>query len=140
MAYFVEEIIKFLEEQLKVERVEADSDIHHDLGVTGDEFFEMIAEYSKKFNVDLENYNWYFHSDEEGVLSIGALFFKPPYKRVQRIPVTPQMLTDFANKRKWDLQYPAHYIPARRWDLIINRVLAILTVAAMCVFAIVKCG
>jgi hypothetical protein len=140
MAYLVDDIINFLKEQLNVERVEANSDIYKDLEANGDEFLEMIAEYSKKFNVDMENYNWYFHSDEEGVFSIGALFFKPPYKRVERIPVTPLMLTEFANKKKWDLQYPPHHIPARRVDLIINRALAFLTLGAMVVFALVKCG
>jgi hypothetical protein len=72
----------------------------------------------------MNSYRWYFHAKEEGGWnSLGALFFKPPYKRVTHIPVTPKLLQDAANKGRWDLQYPPHTIPKRRWDLIINGIL-----------------
>jgi len=137
--YTTAEIITFLEEQLSVEKVLADTDIYQDLDIGGDDFFEMIAEYSKKFEVNISNYLWYFHSDEEGVFSFGALFFKPPYKRVTRIAVTPNMLTEFANSKSWGVNYPEHIVPTRRIDLIINRVTGITIILAMSLITLKKC-
>ncbi len=47
----------------------------------------------------MSNYLWYFHCNEEGTGSIGGMFFNTPYKSVNRIPVTPKMLTEFANSK-----------------------------------------
>jgi Protein of unknown function (DUF1493) len=137
--YTVQDIIVFLEEQLSVEGINADTDIYEELEVGGDDFFEMIAEYSKKFEVNVTEYLWYFHSDEEGIFSLGSMFFAPPYKRVQRIAVTPQMLTEFANNKSWTLNYPNHSIPRRRYDLIINRAAGFAIIIAMCLVTLKKC-
>ncbi|MDR2916718.1 MAG: DUF1493 family protein [Tannerella sp.] len=102
--------------------INADSDIFK-LGFAGDDFHEMIYDYAAKYAVDMTGYLWYFHADEEGLSGIGGLFFPPPYKRVERISLTPQLLADIANKGKWDLEYPEHEIPVKRYDLIINQAL-----------------
>jgi hypothetical protein len=120
--YSEENIISFLTDHVGVDKVTLQSDIFFDLGVVGDDFHEMIGKYQKTFNVDTTNYLWYFHADEEGQ-SIGGVFFKAPYERVKRIPVTPKMLLDFANKGTWTIEYPEHSLPKRRYDLIINTVL-----------------
>ena len=81
-------------------------------------------------------YLWYFHADEEGAsLSIGSIFSKPPYQRVQRIAVTPQMLTNFANGRKWDIKYPEHKLPKYRIDVWIGQLLFLVIIF----FAIRSC-
>lgn len=100
-------------------------DIFEDLGVTGDDFHELIDKYSKKFNVDMSNYLWYFHTNEEGS-SIGSIFYKPPNERVKRIPVTPQMLVDFIKTKKWEVEYPKHEKPNGRIDIYVNYILLIL--------------
>lgn len=46
--------------------------------------------------------------------------------RVEHIPITPLMLADFARTKKWEINYPPHTIPTKRYDLIINQVFAIL--------------
>jgi hypothetical protein len=115
------EIIEFLNQILGI-KPKPDSDIFWELGVTGDEFDILICKYSEKYGVDLNDYLWYFHHDEEGLNLPGALFFKPPNGRVKRIPVTPNMLADFANQKKWGVEYPKHYIPEKRYDLVINNV------------------
>lgn len=100
-------------------------DIFEDLGCVGDDFHELIEDYAKEFKVDMSNYLWYFHGDEEGSLnSIGGWFFKRPFERVKRIPVTPNMLLEFAEAKKWNIQYPYHNIPKVRVDIIINYALA----------------
>lgn len=122
--YSEENIIAFLTDFIGLEDITAQMDIFDELGITGDDFHKMIDSYSKKFHVDMTNYLWYFHTNEEGS-SIGSAFFKAPYERVKRIPVTPKMLLDFANTGKWNIDYPEHSIPKRRYDLIINRVFSL---------------
>ena len=121
----IDEVIKFLQDLIGSNNIKSNSDIFSDIGVSGDDFHEMIENYSEKYSVDMTKYLWYFHADEEGQ-NIGGIFFKPPYSRVKRIPVTPELLTEFANKGKWDIQYPEHEIPSKRHDLLINKVILCL--------------
>lgn len=118
------EIITFLEEQTGLVVISENCDIRIDLGVDGDDFFDLVTEFSKRYNVDISSCLWYFHWSEEGSWnSIGSWISKSPDKRVTYIPVTPLMLTEFANKGKWDIQYPDHQLPKRRYDLMLNGVL-----------------
>lgn len=117
------------------EEVMLQSDIMHDLGYSGDDFHELIDEYSKQFNVDIKSYLWYFHTDEEGN-NIGGVFFRPPYGRVKHIPVTPEVLLKSANEGKWIIDYPEHKLPKRRYDIIYNQVLILLAV----IILIYKCA
>lgn len=127
--YTIEEIKHFIIEitSCSFEEIKDDADIDHDLGCTGDDFHELISEYSVKFEVNMHDYLWYFHTYEEGGFnSIGRLFFKPPYERVKHIPVTPTILLDSANYGKWTLIYPEHELPKRRFDILINQILVVL--------------
>ena len=102
----------------------------NDQGVCGDDFHELIDEYAKLFNVDMRGYLWYRHAEEEGGWnSFRGSFFKPPNKRVTHIPVTPALLLEMANERHWDVQYPSHKLPKRRWDMIINQVFFVVVIA-----------
>jgi hypothetical protein len=127
------EVINFIEELSDNKRINPDSDIFGDVGVTGDDFHEMIEKYSKVFSVDISSYLWYFHTNEEGH-NFGGLFITPPYKRVERIPVTPNLLHEFAITGKWRIEYPKHTMPPRRWDLLIN----ITTIGIFIVIIIIK--
>lgn len=128
--YTIEEIQNFVVDKIGADIIEvtADSDIHNDLGCTGDDFAELMQAYSSTFNVQMDTYLWYFHTDEEGQ-SFGGNFFKPPNERVEHIPVTPRLLLDFANRGSWGITYPEHKLPKRRYDIIINQVLVGLFVA-----------
>lgn len=130
----VDNIICFLRELSGLQDIKSESDIFADLGMTGDDFHEMIDKYSKMHSVNMDKYLWYFHTDEEG-FNTGALFFKPPYKRVKRISITPQLLTEFANKGIWDIVYPDHNLPKKRYDLIINQI--IIGLFALIIIAII---
>jgi len=129
------EIVTFIKDQTGCEEVFENSDVTEDLGVDGDDFDDLIADFSKKFNVDISSCLWYFHCGEEGN-SIGGAFFKSPDRRVNHIPVTPLMLHAFVQKGKWDIQYPDHKLPKRRFDLHINLLLIVVFV----VFLIYKCS
>lgn len=130
------EIVKFLKDQTGCDKIFENSDVTEDLGVDGDDFDDLVVTFSKKFNVDISSCLWYFHCGEEGNWnSIGGAFFESPDRRVKHIPVTPLMLLEFAQKGKWDIQYPDHKLPKRRYDILINQAL----IVGFVVFLIYKC-
>src|SRR5947209_6619035 len=45
-----------------------------DMGVVGDDLWELIDAYATRFAVDVSGFRWYFHSPEEG-FNLGGLFF-----------------------------------------------------------------
>lgn len=117
--YRLEEVLLFLQEHTGQGPVAPDADILADLGVFGEGFNRLVRAFSIRFQVDTTSYLWYFHTDEESQ-TIGSLFFKPPYERVRRIPVTPLMLLHFAQEGHWAVHYPDHQIPSSRADFFIN--------------------
>jgi len=137
--YQIGEIIKFVENHTGCVEGEVleNSDLVDDLGCDGDDFGELIDKFSQDYNVNISSYRWYFHHTEEGSWnSIGGSIFSPPDKRVKHIPVTPGMLLEFANSGKWDIQYPDHKLPKRRYDIIVNQLL----VAVFLSILIYKCA
>jgi hypothetical protein len=137
--YSIEEIKSFIvgKTGCNYEEVKEDVDIDNDLGCTGDDFDELISEYSIRFNVNMDNFLWYFHTYEEGHSnSIGRVFFKTPYERVKHIAVTPKLLLECANAGNWTLEYQEHKLPKQRYDILVNQVIVILFI----VFVIYKCA
>ncbi|WP_256012245.1 DUF1493 family protein [Desertivirga xinjiangensis] len=124
----IEDIYQFLEKHIYDEPVKPDSDIFDDFGCVGDDFDELIGDYATTFKVDMSDYLWYFHGDEEGNNFLAIQLVDPPYKRVKRIPVTPTMLLDFANSGKWSIEYPEHTLPKRRYDILFNQLLIVALV------------
>jgi len=130
------EIIELIQNISGIEEINFDSDIFS-LGVKGDDFHEMIEKYAQIFEVNMDEYLWYFHTDEEGQ-NFGAFLFKPPYSRIDRIPITPRLLSEFATTKKWNIDYPKHELPKRRIDIIINLILIIVLVLMVLTIWIVK--
>lgn len=92
--------------------INTDADIFDELGITGDDTSDFLEAYSTKFNVDMADYLWYFHTEEEtGVINP---FYSAPYEKLGGcISITPRMLADFANKGFWDVKYPEHEFPVK---------------------------
>lgn len=134
----MKEILSFIKELTCAEKVTENIDIESDLGCYGDDFHELIEEYAKRFNVDISTYLWYFHTREEGSESIAELFFSPPNIRVKRIPITPKMLYEFAEKGKWEVKYPKHDIPKKRYDLFVNLILLIAIIILSIYYGLIK--
>ena len=118
----IDEIIELIKKLSSEEKIEPTTDIFKDAGLVGDDFDEMIKKFALKYSVDMIGYIWYFHTDEEG-LSIGSFFFAPPNEQVERIPVTPAMLAEFADKGWWDIHYPDHKTPTKRYDSLVNNII-----------------
>ena len=134
---WINEIRNFLEDYSGVYPDDPNIDIYKDMGVVGDDFHEMMEKYSEQYEVDMSDYLWYFHADEEGS-GLGERFFKPPNERVRRIPVTPQMLSDFIETKKWKVDYPEHVIPNRRNDLLINQVIIIVFFVGLIIWVLAE--
>ncbi len=120
----IEEIVDFTKDFLKEDNIFPDTDIFS-LGIYGDDMDEFLGSYHKKYNVNFDNYLWYFHNEEEisSNISIGKIFFKRPYDSVERIPITPEILTKFANTKVWEIDYPEHQLPKYRYDVLIDQII-----------------
>ncbi len=104
------------------------ADLHDDLGITGDDFTKFIREFEKEFRVDMQDYRWYFHHPEQGALGFSGLFKNSPSFRVPHIPVTPHVLLQAVIQGHWPVKYPDHDVSGIRYDITIDRVIALALV------------
>jgi hypothetical protein len=116
--YQIEDIYELIRGFMTMGELSPKTDVFRDLNIYGDDFYELIKEFAKTFQINMDTYLWCFHADEEGDNSIGELFSKPPYERVKRIPITPEIFLQFAKSGIWAIEYPEHTIPKRRLDLL----------------------
>lgn len=123
----IADINQFIHQQLDIPEtlLNPDTDIFATFEIKADTCADFIAAFAEKFKVDLDSYLWYFHHGEAG-LNLGGYLIKPPYQRVTRIPITPEILLKAATKKRWKLQYPDHDIPKKRWDMVINKAILFL--------------
>ena len=99
------------------------SDVWLHAGLSGDDWHEFVDGYAREFNVDMTDYRWYYHGDEEGLLSFGGLVYPPPQRQVTRIPVSVDQLAEFAVAGTWRVTYPVEEVDLRRRDMVVNRVI-----------------
>jgi hypothetical protein len=104
-----------------------DADVFDYLGVEGDDAFEFMYAFAETFEVNIDAYRWYFHHGEEGLFNIGGIFCRPPYARVARIPITPNIFTEAITTKRWPLKYPEHHLPKYRYDMLVNQSFVALT-------------
>lgn len=100
---------------------------HHDIwlrsGLSGDDWHEFIDNFAHRYDVNMLNYRWYYHGDEEGFMNIGSWFYPPPQDQVDRIPVTASKLANVANAKIWNIKYPQEEVDLSRRDLKVNRII-----------------
>jgi hypothetical protein len=115
----IEEIYDFIVESQGVKRsaLSPKADLCYDLGIEGDDFFELEEKFMEKYSVNMTSYRWYFHHAEEGI-NFGAMFYPPPYNQVEHIAVTPVILLEAAKSKTWPIKYPEHNIIEGRPDIV----------------------
>lgn len=133
----IEEIIDFIKITFNEKVVNPETDIVKDLKYYGDDLDSFLLAFSDKYNVNMDKYLWYFHSKEDGI-NLGAIFFKPPNKRVDRIPITPNTLLSIANLGFWDLDYPKITLPKRRYDMIVHNLFLLLILFVFIIVPLIK--
>ncbi|MBE2288623.1 MAG: DUF1493 family protein [Chitinophagaceae bacterium] len=72
------------------------TDIEKHIGITGDDAAEYILAFSKRYNVDISEFDFDQHFDPEGA---GWLF--PESINHHKIPVTIGMLLQVIERKKW---------------------------------------
>jgi acyl carrier protein len=139
--YELSDIVAFLvaEAGVNPKDVTPDSQLVEDLGIDGDDFFDLIDQFSRRFAVEMSAYRWYFHHNEEGVNFGAALFDDRPSSYVGRIPVTPKILLQSANAGKWVIPYPPHELPTHRRDLIVNGIFAVGCLVLLIAYVFQRC-
>ncbi len=79
-----------------------DKRLLHDLEVVGDDFFDFIEKFEKKFNIDLSSVEWPRFNYGEGIFSIPFLY---TIKKKQKYPgmrtLTVGHLVKVAHKGSW---------------------------------------
>jgi hypothetical protein len=109
-----------------------DADILDRLGIDGGDAFDLIERFATKFEIDITNYHWHFHHGEEvSVNTIGSWFFNAPYRRVDRIPITSQVLAEAIRTKRWPLEYPEHKLPSVRWDIRFSQAVSLAIAAVL---------
>lgn len=61
------EIIDFIETEYWKSNLQSNSDIFETVRISGDDCFELIEKFSKKYDVDISNFLWYFHHKKKEV-------------------------------------------------------------------------
>lgn len=125
------EIIELIETEFWESNLNSDSDIFSQVGIDGDDCDEFLQKFSEKYGVDMSDFLWYFHYQDEASITfnLGSRFFKTPNQRVQEIPITPKMLAEFATTKKWKINYPEHKVPKQRFDMYINWVFFLISMS-----------
>lgn len=100
-----------------------ETDLHSDLRLISLDLEEFLDEFAKRFDVDLSEFLWYFHTEEDGV-SLGRLFFAAPQDLVTRIPLRLALFYQAVELGRWPVDYPEHSLPRRRWDVVVDQCLA----------------
>lgn len=127
-------VVKFVAEYCDYgQSLASDDDIFHNARITGDDADDFMVHFADKFGVDMTNYRWYFHHEEEGH-NFGGVFFKSPDRQVDYIPITTALLAEAIRTRKWPIKYPAHELPSVRKDILINQLLAGISLLGLIFF------
>ncbi len=58
----------------------------------------------------------------------GDFSSRHPNSRVQRIPITSDILVEAIETKVWPLKYPPHQAPTVRWDIRVNQLLVVVPV------------
>ena len=133
--YTIADIQEFISTQLGCDLglVTTDADIVYDLGCVDFALDEFIAAYRSKFGVNMEDYRWYFHTNvvSGDTSALGKMLFKPAPNAVKHIPITAKILWESAINGKWNIWYPEHTVPRRRFDAYIQASIIFIFIVAI---------
>ena len=126
------EIVEFANDYFAIQLFGED---HDDLlrasGFDGDDAFEFIEAFSERFSVNMDGYIWEFHHYDEGGLLIPSWPFRHPNSKVQKIPISVDLLLASAQSGVWSAEYPSGYVSPKRYDILNLIALPALAVLAV---------
>jgi len=126
------DIIQFIDEFWDMSASLGDEDcIFEKLYIDGDDAFEFMTRYAEKFNVNLDEYRWYFHHGEEGLrVGVGESIFSTPDRKADHIPLSVEALVQSAREGYWVLTYPDHKLSTKRYDRLTNQTVLLALLGA----------
>ncbi|MEM6356207.1 MAG: DUF1493 family protein [Pseudomonadota bacterium] len=135
-----EEIVAFFEKQTgSTVRGGARDDLLIQYGLDGDDAYDFIEAYGRRFDVDLSGYWATFHHRSEGTLLRWFPRFGDASWRVRRIPISAAMLTRFASEGVWRIDYPVTEGQSAervaRWEMAIRNLLFFCVFSAFVIAA-----
>jgi hypothetical protein len=81
------------------------TDVVDDAKIYGDDVWELVEEFSKRFKVEMRDFRWYHHSGPEGCNPLW-LFYRPRWVRDTHVPIRLSDLIEAARCGVWSVQYP----------------------------------
>ncbi len=89
----------------------ADGDLFDAFAIAGDDGNEFLQDFAVRFDVNLDGFLWYFHYNANEPPGAETSWpYTPDGRRLSRIPLTPRLLAEAANRRVWPVEYPEHVV------------------------------
>ncbi len=96
------------------------ADLLGSAGLDGKAANRFLQIYAVRFRVDLRGYRWWFHHDDHGVLAMPLVALDREGREI-RIPLSAEMLAEFAESGQWQIDYPPHRLGLRSawWAVLV---------------------
>ncbi len=89
-------------------------------GFDGKAASRFVQTYAVRFRVDIRGYRWWFHHRDHGVFAMPLVALDHAGREIH-IPLTAEMLAGFAERGRWDIDYPPHRLGLRSawWAVLV---------------------
>jgi hypothetical protein len=106
------EILQFAEKEFACRGACGENeDLFGRFGIAGDDGDEFLEAYAEAFGVDMDGFIGFFHyNGNEPPYFETAWPYSPSGEKLDRIPITANMLAGAANLGKWSYDYPDHVV------------------------------
>jgi hypothetical protein len=81
------------------------TDVVDDAHIYGEDVWDLVEEFSKRFGVRMDGFRWYHHTGPEGCNPLW-LVFRPWWARKTHVPIRLSDLVESARRGEWCVQYP----------------------------------
>jgi hypothetical protein len=81
------------------------TDVVDDARIYGDDVWELVEEFARRFNVRMDGFRWHHHSGPEGCNPLW-LVFKPWWAHKTHVPIRLSDLVESARRGVWVVRYP----------------------------------
>jgi hypothetical protein len=85
--------------------MDPNTDVVDDSGIYGDDVWDLIDDFAKRFNVRMDGFQWCYHSGPEGCNPLW-LIFPPWWSRKSHVPIRLADLVESARRQEWSVTYP----------------------------------
>lgn len=73
--------------------------------IYGEDVWELVLNFSKRFDVNVNGFRWYHHTGPDGCNPLW-LFYRPWWARKTYVPIRLLDLIESARRGQWSIEYP----------------------------------